>query len=128
MPEYPAVAVACSAQGVLGVVEFDLSYDLGRAAERHEHLGKQAWIFSLAVQDEWRGRGVGAQLVCYVAQQAKADGATFLALAVQEEPSEARERRVRFFERLGMRRITSSPGDPAWGAPVAAILGRQPPS
>ncbi|MEV6007376.1 GNAT family N-acetyltransferase [Streptomyces sp. NPDC051976] len=122
LPEYPAVAVACCAQSVVGVVEFDLSYDLGRASERLEHPGKQAWIFSLAVQDVWRGRGVGAQLVRYVAQQAKADGVTLLALAVQEELGEDGSRRARFFESLGMRGLASSPGDPAWGAPVDAVL------
>ncbi|MGW7046385.1 GNAT family N-acetyltransferase [Streptomyces avermitilis] len=124
IPEYPAVAVACLLRDVVGVVEFALSYDFGRESMWHGFPAEQAKIFSLAVHEEWRGRGTGAQLVRYVAKQAGAVDFTFLALSAREEPGEAGQRRLRFFEHLGLRSIADSPRDTAWGAPIATILER----
>ncbi|WP_431683777.1 GNAT family N-acetyltransferase [Kitasatospora sp. KL5] len=119
LPEFWQAAVACclTSGEVIGVVEFDLAYNLGHDSQRPAHPGDQVWVFALAVRADRRGQGVGSRLLRFVAEEGRKAGRTFLALYVQEGGTDTESRaRARFFASRGLVSIANSAGDNTLGA------------
>lgn len=60
---------------------------------------EEAWVYSVSVVPEHRGRGVGKRLMAYAEELARNDGHTTLGLMVASHNTRARE----LYERIGFR-------------------------
>ncbi len=119
LPEFWQAAVACcpNTEEVIGVIEFDLAYDVGHETQRPDHPGMHVWVFALAVRADRRDQGVGSQLLRFAAEEGRKAGRTFLALYIQDGGVDAKSQaRSGFFARRGLVSIANSIGDNTFGA------------
>lgn len=108
---------------VVGVVEYSLDCDFGRAQGRADHPGEQAWVYSIAIAAAHRHSGLGRALLAEVARRAQVTGRTFLALAPQE--GDDAPGRLAFFQACGLTLIEPDTPGAAWGCPVSRILATE---
>jgi predicted GNAT family N-acyltransferase len=77
---------------VHAIVEDDAGAVIGYA-RLHLEAGESK-VYQVAVADDWRGRGVGRELMTWAAAKAREEGRDFVEL-------DARETAIGFYERLG---------------------------
>jgi GNAT superfamily N-acetyltransferase len=69
-----------------------------------EHMGKSAWLDELYVDPDYRGEGVGTELLLAVMERARRDGCAALDLEVYSTHAQAE----RLYQRQGFRRLSAT--------------------
>ncbi|HEV3330747.1 MAG TPA: GNAT family N-acetyltransferase [Bryobacteraceae bacterium] len=67
--------------------------------------GRAAWLEDMIVHPEWRGRGVGQQLLAHAISQAQAAGCSRVTLLTDQTNEDA----MRFYRRAGFERSQMTP-------------------
>lgn len=89
--------IAKEKERVIGLAAISYAWTL-------EHGGKSAWLDELYVLPEYRGRGVGSELVEHVIEEVGREGCRAIDLEVEEEHWRAE----RLYERKGFERLKRS--------------------